>query len=96
MNKVVFVALIEKINNKHLYNLYLKEVVKIIQSYNGEYLVRSEKITKYSGEKPDRVIIISFNSMKDAKDCFYSKEYELIKDLREKSTKSRAFFIEND
>ncbi len=96
MNKVIFIALIEKVINQQMYKSYLKEVVKIIKLYGGEYIVRSERITKFLGEKPERAIIISFNSMEDAMDCFYSKEHEAIKDLREKSTKSRAFFIENE
>jgi uncharacterized protein (DUF1330 family) len=34
--------------------------------------------------------------MEEAKGCFFSEEYKKIKHLRENSTKSRAFFIEND
>ncbi len=96
MKKIVFVIIIEKIYNEDMYSDYIKQVVKIIQAYNGEYIARSNKIIPFSGEKPERSIIIAFNSFEEAQGCFSSEEYLKIKHLRENSTKSRAFFIEND
>ncbi len=96
MKKIVFVIIIEDIYDQEMYTNYIKQVVKIIQAHNGEYIARSNKIIPFSGNKPKRSIIIGFNSMEEAKGCFFSEEYLKIKHLREKSTKSRAFFIEND
>ena len=96
MKKIIFVIIIEEIFNKDMYLDYIKQVVQIIQSHNGEYLARSNKIIPFEGEKPERFIIIAFNSMEEAKGCFFSEEYLKIKHLRENSTKSRAFFIENE
>ncbi len=96
MKKIIFVIIIEEIFNKDMYLDYIKQVVQIIQSHNGEYLARSNKIIPFEGEKPERSIIIAFNSMEEAKGCFFSEEYLKIKHLRENSTKSRAFFIENE
>lgn len=88
--------IIEKIFDEEMYAEYIDQVVKIIQAHQGEYIARSNKIIPLSGEKPERSIIIAFNSMKEAKECFFSEEYSKIKHLRENSTKSKAFFIEND
>jgi uncharacterized protein (DUF1330 family) len=96
MKKVVFVVLIEEIYNQEMYGSYIKQVVRIIQSHNGEYVARGNKILPFAGDKPERSIVIAFDSMEEARRCFFSKEYEEIKHLRENSTKSRAFFIEND
>ncbi len=96
LKKIIFVIIIEKIYNADMYSDYIKQVVKIIQAYNGEYIARSNKIIPFSGEKPERSIIIAFNSFEEAQECFSSEEYLKIKHLRENSTKSRAFFIEND
>ena len=96
MKKIIFVIIIEEIYNDNMYSDYIKQVIKIIQAHKGEYIARSKRIIPFSGEKPERSIIIAFNSMEEAKGCFFSEEYLKIKHLRENSTKSRAFFIEND
>jgi uncharacterized protein (DUF1330 family) len=95
MKKVVFVVIIEEISNQEMYDNYIRQVLKIIQSHNGEYIARSNKIMPLSGSRPERSVVIGFDSMEEARKCFFSEEYEKIKHLRESSTKSRAFLIEN-
>lgn len=96
MKKIIFVVIIEEILDQEMYAKYIKQVVRIIQAHNGEYIARSNKITPFGGDKPERSIIIAFNSMEEARGCFCSEEYKKIKHFREDSTKSRAFFIENN
>jgi uncharacterized protein (DUF1330 family) len=96
LKKIIFVVTIEEIHNQEMYARYIEQVVKIIHAHNGEYIARSNKIIPFSGDTPERSIIIAFNSLQEAKGCFFSDEYKKIKYLRENSTKSRAFFIEND
>lgn len=96
MKKIVFVVLIEEVYDQEMYGDYIKGVVSIIQSHNGEYIARSSKILPFSGDKPERSIVIAFDSMEEARKGFFSEEYAKIKHLRENSTRSRAFFIEND
>lgn len=96
MKKAVFVVLIEEVYDKEMYDDYIKKVVSIIQAHNGEYIARSNKILAFTGDKPERAIVIAFNSIGEAKKCFLSEEYERIKHLRENSTRSRAFFVENN
>jgi len=79
-----------------MYAEYVDRVAGIIQAHKGEYIARSDKIIPFSGDKPDRSVIIAFGSLEEARGCFFSEEYSKIKHLREDSTKSRAFFIEND
>ena len=96
MKKIVFVVLIEEIHDTEMYNHYLHQVVKIIQAHRGEYIARSDKIVPFTGPTPERAIVIAFDSIEDAKGCFFSEEYKKIKHFRENSTRSRAFFIEHD
>jgi uncharacterized protein (DUF1330 family) len=65
--------------------------VNIIQSHNGEYIARSNKILPFSGSKPERSVVIGLDSMQEARKRFFSEEYEKIKQSRENSTKSRVF-----
>jgi len=95
MKKVVFVVIIEEISNQEMYDSYIRQVVKIIQSHNGGYIARSSKIMPLSGSRPERSVIIGFDSIEEARKCFFSEENEQIKHLRENSIKSRASFIEN-
>jgi uncharacterized protein (DUF1330 family) len=96
MKKVIFVVLIEEIYNQEMYHSYINQVAGIIQAHKGEYIARSNNITPFAGEKPQRAIVIAFDSMDEARNCFCSEEYKKIRHLRENSTRSRAFFIENN
>jgi len=95
MKKIIFVVMIEEINDRKMYDEYIKLVAGIVRAHKGEYIARSDKIMPFIGREPERAIVIGFDSIEEAKGCFFSKEYENIKHLRENSTKSRAFFIEN-
>ncbi len=95
MKRVVFVVLIHKISNQQMYEQYIQLVVEIINAHHGEYLARSNRMTPFCGKQPQRSIIIGFDTMEQALKCFSSKAYSAIKPLRENSTTSTAFFLEN-
>ncbi|MGN0481807.1 MAG: DUF1330 domain-containing protein [Lachnospiraceae bacterium] len=74
---------------------YIKAVKPIVGKYHGRYIVRSEKITALSSNwKPDRVIIIEFDTRQQLEQCFASEEYKKISYLRENSVDSRAIIVE--
>lgn len=94
---VYFIAATFFNNKKDLKNYlkYIDLVKPIVNKYNGRYITRSEKITALSKDfKPDRVIIIEFNSREELNDCFSSEEYKKIAILREKSVNSKAIIVE--
>lgn len=96
MKKVIFVVLVDEVLDAGMYSDYIRQVAVVIRSYKGVYVARSEKIVPFSGDAPKRAIVIAFDSMDEARKCFSSEEYGKIAHLRENSTKSRAFFIENN
>lgn len=74
---------------------YIERVVPIVEKYNGRYLIRSEKITPLGVDwKPNRVIIIEFDTKEHLEKCFASEEYKKITPLRESSVDSNAIIIE--
>ncbi|WP_368407591.1 DUF1330 domain-containing protein [Desulfobotulus pelophilus] len=70
--------------------------MKIIPKTKGEYFVRNNKIPALSGKRPERSVIIGFDSLEIARQCFYSSEYETIQHLRKNSATSEALFMENE
>ncbi|MGN0143197.1 MAG: DUF1330 domain-containing protein [Roseburia sp.] len=94
---VYFVANIffDKKKDRKDYLEYLELVKPIVNKYHGRYVTRSEKITALGEEwKPDRVIIIEFDSREQLDRCFSSQEYRKIARLREESVTSKAIIVE--
>ena len=59
---------IDEAKGRGSYDDYIEKVKPIVESYGGEYLARSEKVTALSPlRKPNRVIIIRFPSRKNWK-----------------------------
>jgi uncharacterized protein (DUF1330 family) len=91
-----FLAEVE-ILDRDRYHEYIERASQIIKRYGGEYVFRSENIVPVSGNwRPQRIVLIRFNSKTDLRRCFGSEEYIQIKHLREQSTKSRAVIIDAD
>lgn len=77
------------------YDEYIARVRPIVEGCGGRYVVRSEAITLFAGEtKPDRIIVIRFDSRQQLDACFASPEYAAVKGLRELSVKTAAFIVE--
>ncbi|MGN0436382.1 MAG: DUF1330 domain-containing protein [Wujia sp.] len=94
---VYFVATIhydgERDNKDYLE--YIEAVKPIVNKYHGRYIVRSEKITTLSTDwKPNRIIIIEFDTREQLEMCFSSEEYKRIAALRENTVDSRALIVE--
>ncbi|MCD8178740.1 MAG: DUF1330 domain-containing protein [Tannerellaceae bacterium] len=82
-------------NERDAYDEYIAKVKPIVESYGGVYIVRSETISLFAGNKaPDRIIIIQFETRELLDRCFSSEEYTKVKDLRESTVKTSAFIVE--
>lgn len=78
------------------YDDYIEQVKPIVESYGGEYLARSENVTALSPlRKPDRVIIVRFQSREKLDACFASDEYRRIMHERTDSVDARAVIVED-
>ena len=77
------------------YDDYIEQVKPIVESYGGEYLARSENVTALSPlRKPDRVIIVRFQSREKLDACFASDEYRRIMHDRVENVDARAVIVE--
>lgn len=78
-----------------LYDDYINKVKPIVESYGGEYLLRSEKVSSLSTQRtPQRVIVIRFPDRKKLETCFQSEEYKTIAHKRAESVDARAIIVE--
>lgn len=77
------------------YREYVEAAFPVIQKYGGRFLTRGGTTVAVEGRVPaQRVMIIEFASLDQAKTFEYSKEYTDIAPLRQKSSDSRLFLVE--
>jgi uncharacterized protein (DUF1330 family) len=87
---------IDKNKRRGSYDDYIEQVKPIVESYGGEYLARSENVTALSPlRKPDRVIIVRFQSREKLDACFASDEYRRIMHERTDSVDARTVIVED-
>lgn len=86
---------IDEQKGRGAYEAYIREVKPIVESFGGRYLVRTENLSTFCGNRnPQRVIVIRFNSREDLDACFSSPEYKAILSKRTGSVDSRAIIAE--
>ena len=88
---------VAEINVKDLegYRAYTTAAFPIIQHYGGTFLTRGGKTVHVEGAAPgQRVMIIEFASLEQAKNFEYSKDYTDIAPLRQRTSDSRLFIVE--
>ncbi len=89
------IVLIEKVIDLKQYSEYIEKARKIVEKYDGQYLVKTNEIVTISGVwKPNKVVVIKFENMRKLQSCFGSTEYREVAPLRENSTISKAIAVE--
>ena len=86
---------IDEQKGRGAYEAYIRQVKPIVESYGGRYLVRTENLSALSEERrPDRVIVIRFDSRQQLDACFSSEAYQAIMSKRTGSVDGRAVIAE--
>lgn len=94
---IYFIVCIEPHGNgrPRCYREYIREVEPIVRRFGGKYIVRSDKIISLSERwKPERVIVIQWDTREQMERCFASEEYQSIAGKREGQVDSRAIIVE--
>ena len=77
------------------YLAYIDKVKPIVERYGGVYLARSDRVTALTDRwRPDRMILIQWESRVQLEACFRAPEYRRIAALRADSVDSRAVIVE--
>lgn len=88
---------IDKEKGRGGYDDYICKVKPIVESFGGEYLVRTEKIfSLHPKRNPQRVIMIRFPSRQALDACFASESYQKIMHERIDSVDARAIIVEEN
>ena len=79
------------------YEEYIDKAKSIVESYGGEYILRSSNVKALSESRmPDRCIVIKFPSYEAIDKCFSSEEYREIMGKRINNVDGRAIIVEGD
>ena len=84
------------IHNLEEYKKYMEKVKPMIESYNGEYLIRGGEIDALETKlwKPTRMVLIKFPDKKSALSWYNSEEYKPHKKIRFKNATSNIIIVE--
>lgn len=86
---------IDKEKGRGMYDEYIRKVKPIVESFGGEYLIRTEKICSLHPKRnPQRVILIRFPSREALDNCFESEEYRKVMQYRVNSVDARGIIVE--
>jgi uncharacterized protein (DUF1330 family) len=81
--------------DKEMYKEYARKVLKNVEKYGGRYLTRNGEVFLIEGNwKPERLVIIEFESKVKFETWWNSKEYRDIAILRENSARVNAILVE--
>ena len=64
------------INNQKEYLKYIKIATKVVESFNGKFLVRGGKQKEFENSGYERTVIVQFDSYNDALNSYNSTEYQ--------------------
>jgi len=82
------------IEDEAMYSRYIDHVYHIVTHHGGRYLARSGEVMPLSGDwRPDRIVLIEFETFEQLQACFSAPEYRSLAPLRERSTRSRAIVV---
>lgn len=84
-----------KINDPEKYKEYKKKTPATIAAFGGRFLVRGGPPEVLEGDwKPNRVVVIEFESVEKAKEWWSSPMYKPARDLRQRISEGSLIVVE--
>jgi uncharacterized protein (DUF1330 family) len=81
--------------DQDLFGEFMAGVPAVLEKYGGRYLARSGEVSNMVGDwRPERIVLIEFETIDQVQEFFASPEYLALVPLREKSAISRAIIVE--
>jgi uncharacterized protein (DUF1330 family) len=77
------------------YEEYKAKVPAIVRKYGGEYLARGGQFAVLEGDwQPTRIALLRFPDMESARALYDGPEYETLKKLRQRVTRTEFVVVE--
>ena len=84
-----------EVTNPEAYEEYRPRVPATVEKYGGKYLVRGGATETAEGSWiPNRMVVIEFSSMEQAKEWYNSPEYGGIREIRHRNANSNVIFVD--
>ncbi len=90
----VYMIIEVKVADEKLYGEYVAKVPAVIAQFGGKYLARGPATPLAGNWKPERIIVIEFESLEQLHKCFASDEYRRIAPLQEQSAIGKSILVE--
>jgi len=84
-----------EVTDSATYEEYRKLVPATVAKYGGKYLVRGGAVErKEGGWEPERLVVLEFPSLEQARKWYASPEYAPARALRLKAARSKVLLVE--
>ena len=85
----------DEIQDQTLFAEFRRRVGATVEAHEGRYLVRGGAIEVMDGDwSPDRIVVIEFDSVEQARAWLTSPEYTEIKQIRMKAASASVIIVE--
>jgi uncharacterized protein (DUF1330 family) len=89
------IADIARVLDENAYGRYKSQVSPGLLSAGGRYLARGGPLEVLEGDwRPNRLILVRFDSVAAARSWWSSKEYAALKELRQAATDTRMVLVD--
>ena len=83
------------ITDQDVFGEFVARVPAVVEQYGGHYLARSGEVSIMVGDwRPERIVLIEFETIVQVEEFFASPEYLALVTLREQSAATRAIIVE--
>lgn len=84
------------ISDPQQYESYKKLTPDTVKAFGGKFVLRGNPVEALEGSwDHDRLVMLEFADKETARQWYYSKEYQVAKEIRESAAQAKFFLVES-
>lgn len=84
------------ISDPQQYEAYKKLTPDTVKAFGGKFVLRGNPVEALEGSwDHDRLVMLEFADKETARQWYYSKEYQVAKEIRESAAQAKFFLVES-